>query len=199
MSGYRVHIIPLLIVFSLLFVNSSCVDTQAPRSEIFQSIFVDDSSTFRNTYLGESLQEALRHEGDQRPVHKDAFGLKFDLELSPICQMTVHYLPQSMKSGGIESPAIASIVANVQLTSEVETARLYNEIEEHFNLLYGRENLKGKYGNYSWSCSKDYISSMEIRLILGESQKNIMMNFVDTQTGQIIDNFSPDLSNLENS
>lgn len=191
MLGYRVHIFPLLFISSLWLINVSCVDTQVLRSELFQSIFIDDSSTFRNVYLGETLQDVLNQEKDHRPIHQDAFGLKFDLEVSPICQMTVHYLPQSMKSGGLESPEIASIVANVILTSEVETARLYNEIEEHFNLLYGRENLKGKYGNYSWSCSKDYISSMEIRLILGESQKNIMMNFVDTQTGQLLDNLSP--------
>lgn len=199
MSGYRVHIIPLLLVSSLWLISNACVDTQAPRSELFQSIFIDDSSTFRNTYLGETLPDVIQQENDHKPVHQDAFGLKFEMEVSPICDMTVHYLPQSMKSGGFESAKVASIVSNVMLSSEVETARLYNEIEEHFNVLYGRENLKGKYGNYSWSCSKDYISSMEIRLILGESQKNIMMNFVDTQTGQILDSPSPDLKIPENS
>jgi len=191
MLRYRAYIFPLLAILLLFLSGVSCVDTRVPQSELFYSIFVDDSSTFRKTYLGQSLKEAASHENNQRPIHQDAFGLKYDMEVSPDCRMTVHYLPQSMKSGGLQSSEIASIVANVNLQSEVETARLYNEIEEHFNLLYGKENLEGKYGNYSWSCSKEYISSMEIRLVLGENQKNIMMNFVDTQTGQILDNLSP--------
>jgi len=182
----RAHIFTLLAILSFLLSGISCADTRVPKSEMFQSIFLDDSSTFRDTYLGETLNEAANHESPLRPIHQDAFGLKFDFEVSPDCRMAIHYLPQSMKSGGLTSSHIASIVANVNLQSEVETARLYNEIEEHFNLLYGRENLKGKYGNYSWNCSKDYISSMEVRLVLGENQKNIMLNFVDTQTGQIL-------------
>lgn len=191
MLRYSAYIFPLLAILTLFLTGVSCVDTRVPQSELFYSIFVDDSSTFRKTYLGQGLNEAVSHENNQRPVHQDAFGLKYDLEVSPDCRMTVHYLPQSMKSGGLQSPEIASIVANISLLSEVETARLYNEIEKHFNLLYGKENLEGKYGNYSWSCSKEYISSMEVRLVLGENQKSILMNFVDTQTGQILDNQNP--------
>jgi hypothetical protein len=198
MLTYNGYIFSFLLLALLGFATNSCVDTRVPKSELFYSIFVDDSSTFRNTYLGETLGEVLDHESDFRPVHQDVYGLKFQIEVSPACRMSVHYLPQSMKSGGLESPNVASIIANVNLQSEVETARLYNEIEEHFNLLYGRENLKGKYGNYSWNCSKDYISSMEVRLVLGENQKNIMLNFVDTQTGQILDDMSPPTSSVQN-
>ena len=110
--------------------------------------------------------------------------------------MMVHYLPQSMKSAGMASEQVASIVANVMLDSEVETARLYNEIEDHFNVLYGRENLTGKYGNYTWNCSKNYISSMEIRLVLGEDQKVILMNFVDTQSGEIRNSLNEEAGEL---
>ena len=181
------YIITLLTIGISLLFQSACADRIPPKSELFYSVFLDDSSTFRHTFLGEAMKEVMKHEESARPIHQDAFGLKYELELSPTCRMMIHYLPQSMKSGGAESRRIASIVANVDLNSEVETARLYNEIEDHFNLLYGRENLTGKYGNYTWNCSKNYISSMEVRLSLGNDQKNILMNFVDTQSGQIID------------
>ena len=112
--------------------------------------------------------------------------MKYEFDLDNDRTVHVDYFPQRMKMGET-SDRISSIVANVILPSEVETARLYGEIQIHFDKLYEKASASGAYGNYTWNCSKTYISSMEVRLNLDEDKKGITINFIDTQTGYIQD------------
>ena len=197
MTGNSLKIRPLL--FCLLFcagLLAACDSQTQTHSDLFYKLFVDDSTTFRGTNLGSPLWMAYQNEQPIEPAHRDDFGLKYEFDLDMGRTLHVDYFPQRMKMGET-SERISSIVANVLLPTEVETARLYGEIQTHFDKLYEKASASGAYGNYTWNCSKTYISSMEVRLNLDEDKKGITINFIDTQTGFIQDTLATASNNYD--
>lgn len=114
------------------------------------------------------------------PRYQDRYGLSYEHELSPEGQLKTDYYTDNLISG-METNKIASIVAQISLENEVETARLYQEIKEHFDTRYNLAT--GVYGDYLWSTATRDFGVMEVRLRLDDSKRGIVVNFVDPQAG----------------
>ncbi|RMG75870.1 MAG: hypothetical protein D6722_00285 [Bacteroidetes bacterium] len=159
----------------------ACTTNQPSHSPLFQEIFVDDSSTFRGCFLGADMTRIPRQEQGQSPEHQDLLGITYHIALSPGYLMIVDYYSDHLKAEQ-DSQRLASIVANILVNDEVETAKLYEEIRAYFQARYGISS--GLYGNYQWQSSNAFTHSMEVILRLNEDKKGITLNYVDTQPRQ---------------
>ncbi|GAB4416750.1 MAG: hypothetical protein OHK0039_26360 [Bacteroidia bacterium] len=170
-----------VIVWIALLSIPGCTTREASHSALFYEIFIHDSTTFRGSSLGTDMEAVLENEMPEQPVYEDPMGYSFKFTLSPGYLMLVDYFSDFLKR---ESPArkLSSIVANIYLYDEVETAKIYNEIQAFFNMRYGVAT--GSYGDYLWQSSNAFTHSMEIRLKLNDDKKGIKLNFVDTDPRQ---------------
>lgn len=188
--------IPLAIFtsFLLMLISGmmvSCNQQTTTKSDLFNQIFIDDTSTFRKTNLRDPIQLALANEAPNKPQHNDKLGLMYEYELSPSCKMIIDYYTDNLTSDS-RTDKISSIVANILLNDEVETSRMFSEILEHFNHYYGISS--GVYGNYSWETATKYTTNMEVRLILDDSKKGITINYIDIQPEAHTDTGSTDIA-----
>lgn len=165
----------------VLLACGACRPAPVSRSPLFYEVFVDDTTTFRGTMLGDSIEQVLAHEAPESPVHVDPLGISYQFRLSPGYLMLADYYSDHLKTER-ESKRLASIVANILINDEVETAKLYEEILTCFNARYGVST--GLYGHYKWQSSNRFTHSMEIVLRLNEDKKGITLNFIDTQPRQ---------------
>lgn len=158
----------------------ACQSREESRSELFTQVFLDDSSTFRGSMLGEKIETVLTHEEDRVPSHQDKLGLTYQIDLEREgYTMIIDYYTDNLKTDK-ESNRLTSIVAKVLLSDEVEAAKLYNEVQSYFNNRYGLSS--GKYGAFEWEGSNPFTSSIEVRLKLNEDKKGISLNFIDTES-----------------
>ena len=86
------------------------------------------------------------------------------------------------QTGNNKASRISSIVADILLEDEVEAARLYSEMEVYLNKRYGLSD--GVYGKLSWDAYTIHTNSMEVRLALNDTKKQVSLNFVDLQPAQ---------------
>lgn len=158
---------------------SACTPQHFSHSELFQKIMKDvETSTFRGTTLGEHIDLVKEHESPLEPTHEDIMGLRYQIDLDADKYMIVVYYKDNVKTE-TESNRVTSIVANIYLTGELETAQLYGEIQDYFiqDNSYGLAS--GTYGNYIWESRIK--SGMEVLLKLDENKNLITLNFIDTQ------------------
>jgi len=157
---------------------AACTQQGFSHSELFKQIFLDESGTFRGTVLGEHIERVKEHEAPNVPVHEDILGLNYQLDLGQNRKLIITYYKDNLKTE-TESNRVTSIVANIHLQDELETAQLYNEIQEYFiqNNHYGLSS--GSYGDYIWESRIN--NGMEVRLKLDEHKRVITLNFIDTQ------------------
>lgn len=159
---------------------TSCDNRSAQKGDLFQKIFLNPESDFRGVKLGNNIQEVRSLAAPVLPHYQDRYGLSFSHEIQPGVSLKTDYYSDNLITG-LESNKIASIVAQINLSNEVETARLYQEIKDFFDKKY---NLAiGSYGDYLWSSATRDFGVMEIRLRLDDSKRGIVINFVDTQAG----------------
>ncbi|MEM7373556.1 MAG: hypothetical protein AAF587_33330 [Bacteroidota bacterium] len=170
-----------LILTCLAFIHLlGCNSRGESRSQLFNDVFLDDSTTFRGSMLGEKIQTVLEHEKNWVPSHQDKLGLTYQIELeNEGSAMIIDYYSDNLKTDK-ESNRLTSIVAKVLLPDEVEAAKLYNEVQSYFNNRYGLSS--GKYGAFEWESSNSFTSSIEVRLKLNEDKKGISLNFIDTES-----------------
>lgn len=161
-----------------LLLLSGCLSQIESRSELFQQIFIEESSTFRGSLLGEQIETVLEHERDQVPSHQDKLGLTYEIDLLGEHTLLIDYYSDNLKTDK-ESNRLASIIANILLEDEVEAAKLYNEVQRSFNNRYGLA--AGQYGDFRWESSNSFTSSIEVRLKLNDDKKGITLNFIDTE------------------
>ena len=140
----------------------------------------NDPATFRGTILGDQIERALAQEAAS-PTHQDKLGLSYEFLLEKEIRMFVDYYSDNLK-GGQPNNRIISIVANIRMEDEVETARLYNEMESYLNLKYGVAN--GGYGGFTWNAFTLHTNNMEVRLKLNDDKRSITLNFIDIQPQQ---------------
>ena len=163
-----------LLALLLLF---ACSPNQAPRSPLFQEVFLSDTATFRGSSLGFDIQLVSQQEpGEAR--HEDKLGLTYEIPLGETRKMLVDYFSDNLKTER-ETNRLASIIANILLEDEVEAAKLYNEIQQVFSSKYRLAS--GLYGNYQWQSSNRYTSSIEVRLQLNDDKKGLTLSFIDTE------------------
>lgn len=158
----------------------SCDNRSAEQGDLFRQIFLYPETDFRGVELGDNIQEIRSLAAPVLPHYQDRYGLSFSHELRPEGTLKTDYYSDNLITG-LETNKIASIVAQINLSNEVETARLYQEIKDFFDSKY---NLAiGTYGDYIWSSSTRDFGVMEVRLRLNNSKREIVINFVDTQAG----------------
>jgi len=167
-------------VFGILFLLPVLIACEAPvasKSELFYEVFLNDSSVFRNLEPGDPLEKVPQVEAEP-PTHSDDIGLVFENTLPSGYTLYLDYWSDKLNSVDPQNK-IASIVANILIQDEVETAKLYNEILAYFNSEYGISS--GTYGDYSWKGITKKSTAMSVYLKLDESKKGITINFVDTE------------------
>ncbi len=173
-----VLLLPFLIC-SLLSVGG-CRTSNSQQSDLFYQIFQGDSCDFRSINLGDDVQLVRSLMDPLTPRFQDRYGLAYEYDLPDAGKLLVDYYSDNLITG-LESSKVASIVAQVMLDNEVETARLYQEMREYFTRKYNLAS--GSYGDYVWSTATRNFGVMEVTLRLDESKRGIIINFVDTQAG----------------
>lgn len=159
---------------------AGCRPSAPAYSPLFQQIFLNDSTTFRGVNLGEDIQVAYTLAAPHKPVHEDLYGLSYRYKLEPEGELIVDFFTDNLIEG-TDDNRIISIVAQINLADEVETARLYQELREFFNARYNLAS--GTYGEYVWSNATRDFGVMEVHLKLDGGKRGIIINFVNTQAG----------------
>ncbi|MEL6676782.1 MAG: hypothetical protein AAFR61_31525 [Bacteroidota bacterium] len=174
----------LLACFCGIFL--ACQNATYQNSTLFQDLFPDEETTLRGFSLGDQLDQARQIELPHTPRHADLYGLNYAYDLGENASVLIDYFPERAKYG-YQRDRVVSIVANVLMPNEVETVRLYNEIQDYFNQkpTYGLPN--GSFGDQVWNGSNRFISSMEVRLRIDEDKKGLTINFIDLQPGILSD------------
>ncbi|MDX2287062.1 MAG: hypothetical protein NW241_23050 [Bacteroidia bacterium] len=178
-SGIRLRTLVLLLL-AWSAVLPGCRSQEYAQSDLFYEVFRDDSSTFRGLYLGEPVETAVAREPAASLRYQDRLGASYVVQLSEGSLLLLDYYANYLKDPANPS-GLASIVANILMEDEVETARLYSELVAHFNQRYGVAS--GRYGAYSWESPGKLTPDMEIILRLHEDKKGITVNFVDAGSG----------------
>ena len=156
---------------------NGCDAPVSSKTDLFYEVFLNDTSVFRNLEPADPIDKVAQIEEDA-PKHSDDIGLVFEYTLPSGYPLYLDYWSDKLNSTEPQNK-IASIVANILIQDEVETAKLYNEIVEHFNVEYGISS--GTYGDYSWEGITQKSTAMEVNLRLDENKKGVTINFVDTE------------------
>ncbi|MEZ4774659.1 MAG: hypothetical protein R3D00_15850 [Bacteroidia bacterium] len=170
---------PYLLAFGIFsgLLLTACHDQISSHSALFRHIFANDSATFRGTNIGDMMSHVREVELPNRPEHDDKLGTSYFIPIDSATTMLVDYYSDNIRNERSQE-RVASIVANISLNDEVQTAQLYSEIQTYFNSSYGIYS--GTYGDYSWNAGTRYTPEMEVRLLLAENKKGITLNFVNT-------------------
>lgn len=183
-------LLPLCLASCLLFafLSTACSSRGEGMGPGFRQVFYGDSLyqateadtfTFRKVILGQDFASVKVTEGTLPPLHEDEFGLSYEVELDAQSVMLLdYYSGRDLQAGG--NKRLISIVVDLILQDEVETARLYNDFESYLSDQYGLPD--GPYGEQMWIGYTTFTNNMEVRLVLNENKRQITLNFVDLQT-----------------
>ncbi|MEL7531145.1 MAG: hypothetical protein AAFN10_07565, partial [Bacteroidota bacterium] len=138
-----------------------------------------DTFSFRKVILGQGMTSIKGLESPFRPQHEDEFGLGYEIYLDEQSVLLLDYY-SGREQGNRDR--LVSIVADLILQDEVETARIYAELEAYLNERYGLSD--GSYEKQIWSGYTSFTNNMEVRLVLNENKRQIGLNFIDLQTTQ---------------
>lgn len=176
----------LIFVFAVLFGACTANDTQ--QSPFFSAIFtpehlaaqsLSDSVNFRGLTVGEPISRVGELEEQTHLRHQDELGFSYEIPLSESVTLLLDYYSDQANSQ-FPQERITSIVADVLMKEEFETANLYEDIATYFNEQYGVAD--GGYGQLVWNGYTPFTNNLEVRLILNENKTQITINFVDLQT-----------------
>lgn len=186
----KLNYLSLSLVFCslLLIFNSACKDSGDELSSIFRQVFYGDSLylpteadtfTFRQVILGQQMSTVKGLESPFKVQHEDEFGLGYEIFLDEQSVLLLDYYSSRSQAA---DDRLVSIVADLILQDEVETARVYGELESYLNERYGLSD--GSYGQQIWTGFTSFTNNMEVRLVLNENKRQIGLNFIDLQTHQ---------------
>lgn len=177
---------PYLLAFGLFvgMLVTACHNQTSSNSALFRQIFSSDSATFRGINIGDMMSHVREKEMPNTPEHDDKLGTSYFLPIDSATTMLLDYYSDNIRNERSQE-RVASIVANISLNDEVQTAQLYSEIQTYFNSTYGIYS--GNYGDYAWNAGTRYTPEMEVRLLLAENKKGITLNFVNTRPEYLAD------------
>ncbi|MEM6348232.1 MAG: hypothetical protein AAF927_30405 [Bacteroidota bacterium] len=173
-------------IFSTLI--PACQVAGQEQSALFRQVFYSDSLyvpteadtfTFRKVILGQEMATVKGLETPFRPQHDDGYGLGYEIFLN---EQSVLLLDYYSGQASYNQDRLVSIVADLILQDEVETARMYAELEDYLNERYGLSD--GSYEKQIWKGYTAFTNNMEVRLVLNENKRQIGINFIDLQTPQ---------------
>ncbi len=164
----------LLLLATLLIMG--CRSEAGLQSPLFGDLFRNDTTAFRGLDPRDPLHRALRQEEEAKLRYQDELGLAYQYPLGEEAEIFIDYHSNNLMSDET-SDQIVSIVSNILLEDEVETARLYNEIQAYFNSRYGVSS--GTYGQFRWKGLTRHSTQMEILLNMSTDRKGLTINFVD--------------------
>lgn len=159
------------IVLSLLFVLS-CATVSDSESRLYSQVFGSSKGMFRGNSLGDKLTDI---EEETEPIYTDILGEVYDISLSEKEKMRVHYYIDNLQTNK-ETNRIANIQATIDIEDEIETTRLYNQIQQTLTQKYGLPT--GNYGALKWD---NAAYSMEISLHISNNRKQISLTFVSVK------------------
>lgn|GEM_PF-2104694 len=165
------YLLGVLWMLGLMACSQTSAEEKA-HSVLFEKIFLDTGTTFRGVNLGDSLIVAEQKEANS-PKHRDLWGLAYEYQVSSEQRFKIEYYIDNLKTGK-ETNRIISIIGNIFIENEIETAKLYNEIVRYFQRKYGPPI--GKHGAYIW---ENKVNNIEIRLTLYEESRGLSVNFID--------------------
>ncbi|MEM9985153.1 MAG: hypothetical protein AAF804_08670 [Bacteroidota bacterium] len=154
----------------------ACRSEAGLQSPLFEDLFRNDTTAFRGLDPRDPLNRALRQEEEAKLRYQDELGLAYQYPLGKEAEIFIDYHSNNLMSDET-SDQIVSIVSNILLEDEVETARLYNEIQAYFNSRYGVSS--GTYGQFKWTGLTRHSTQMEILLNMSTDRKGLTINFVD--------------------
>jgi hypothetical protein len=155
-----------------------CRGGDSSHTALFQQLFPNDTSALRGVDPRDSISVALRQEDGARLRHRDELGLAYRYEPRKEVELLIDYHSDNLRTEQ-NSNHIASIVANIMLEDEVETAKLYNEVMAYFNRKYGVSG--GNYGALRWKGITRHLTRMDIHLRMHSNRRGLTINFVDTE------------------
>lgn len=161
----------------LLLLIGGCRNNGGKKSQLFQEMFRSDTTTFRGIDPRDSLARVMRQEDAEALLHDDELGLAYRYYPREGVELLLDYHSNNLLTEQ-NTNHIASIVANILMEDEVETAKLYNEIQGYFNRKYGVSS--GTYGDLRWEAITRHLTRMEIQLKMKENRRGLTLNFVDT-------------------
>ncbi|MEL6697134.1 MAG: hypothetical protein AAFP89_12875 [Bacteroidota bacterium] len=171
-----------LYVSSILLVSLfgfwACESQPMEDREMFLQIFKDEASTFRGVEPGDPVSLVREKEQPLAPTFVDEIGISYEDTLSEGRFVLIDYLIDNLKEDKPREKVV-SIVANIFMPNEVETATLYGQVAAYFDKNYGVSS--GLYGDYSWEGVSNNSTPMQIHLKMSDNRRGFTINFVDTQ------------------
>ncbi|MEO0582114.1 MAG: hypothetical protein AAF135_07830 [Bacteroidota bacterium] len=171
-----------LYVSSILLVSLfgfwACESQPLEDRGIFLQIFKDEASTFRGIEPGDPVSLVREKEKPLTPTFVDEIGISYEDTLSEGRFVLVDYLIDNLKEDKPREKVV-SIVANIFMPNEVETATLYGQVATYFDKNYGVSS--GLYGDYSWEGVSNNSTPMQVHLKMSDNKRGFTINFVDTQ------------------
>ena len=125
---------------------------------------------FRGVELGVPIDQVEKTEKGT-PRYKDHLGLYYEQNLGENREFTIEYYAPADSANS--SPLLSGILADLKLRNEREATKLYEEIELHFERLYGGG--QGTYGANQW---RKEDGTFEVFLKLREGKQRMTINFV---------------------
>ncbi len=157
----------LIFYFSFL----SCASVSESESRLYGQVFKEEKGMFRGISLGDKLakvQEKLP------PLYTDILGAVYEIPLSNTEKMQVRYYIDNLQTNR-ETNRIATIQASIRVEDEIETTRLYTEIQQTLTQKYGLPT--GNYGALKW---ENTAYGMEVSLQISPNRKQIELAFVSS-------------------
>lgn len=171
----------------ILLGGQGCQNSEERHSTLFQQLFPTDTAAFRGIDPRDSLWVALRLEDEEFLKHKDELGLSYKYLWHEKVELLIDYHSGNLKAEQNRNQ-VASIVANVMLNNEVESAKLYKEAMVYFNRKYGVSS--GTFGNLRWEGITRHLTRMDIYLRMHSNRRGLTLNFVDTEPNLQQESFS---------
>lgn len=159
-------------------VLTSCDDSNRGKSVLFYEVFRDDSTTFRGVELGDPIQQVVYAEQGIDPIHQDQMGVSYRVLLNPGYEMWVDYHSDYLIAPSPKE-ALAAIDVNIFIGDEVETAKLFREIGQHYDQRYGIHRVAES--DYIWEGASGNETAMEIMLRLNENKVALTLNYIDIE------------------
>lgn len=163
---YFVYLFSLILSANLI---AACSTTFESESRLYKQVFQDEKGMFRGISLGDKLKNIQEQ---KKPLYEDILGAVYDIPLSANENMRIHYYIDNLHTNK-ETNRIATIQADIAIADEIETTRLYNEIQQRLTQKYGLP--MGNYGALKW---ENMAYSMEISLQIANNRKQLFLAFV---------------------
>jgi len=159
-----------------LLLLSACATNTAAHSALFEAVFrPENKGIFRGISPGDALDKARRAERGT-PRLSDRLGLGYRYALPEKGGLRLSYFADNVLTG-LQTDRIASIVAVVRVSDEIQAEAFRAEALAFWQSAYGAPDIRPEDGDgkYLW---RDEQNSMEFSITLSDDKREITLNIV---------------------